>query len=157
MVMASTVTLATAASATASEIQISGNNPQNAGLSPGLFQSVDSGGTVPVSIAIFGLLADVTTAANAAQAITYIDTQLQNCSKLSAYLGASQNVLQSIYTTLSASAVNLKTAQSRIEDTDYAATTSALINGQIIKSAGTAMLAQANANPARLNMIGYQR
>jgi len=144
------VTLTTPILPNASEIDISGNDPGNAGFSAGIFRSVDSGGTVPVPLAVSGSVADVTTAANAEQTIDYIDTQIADCSNIAAYLGANQNVLQSIHSNLATSSVNLSTAQARIEDTDYAAETSALINGQILRNAGTAMLAQANANPARL-------
>ena len=42
---------------------------------------------------------------------------------------------------------NAEASRSRIEDTDYAETTSELARAQIIQQAGTAMLAQANQLP----------
>ena len=42
---------------------------------------------------------------------------------------------------------NAEASRSRIEDTDYAETTSELAKAQIIAQAGTAMLAQANQSP----------
>jgi flagellin len=145
-----TITLTTAASPYRSEIVISGNNPGNAGLSAGTVGSVDSGGTAPIPSAIAGPSADVTTAVNAEQTISYIDTQLANCNNISAYLGANQNVLASLHFNLTDSSSNLSAAQARIQDTDYAAATAALVRGQILQSAGMTMLAQANAMPKNI-------
>jgi flagellin len=145
-----TITLTTPASVTASEIVISGNNPTNAGLSAGTFRSVASGGTVPVQISVAGSVADVTSATNAEQTISFIDTQLAYCNNLAAYLGANENVLQTIHANLSTSSVNLQSAQARIEDTDYASETAILAQGKILQAATTAMLAQANVAPDRV-------
>jgi len=145
-----TLSLATSIVPSASQINITGNNPTLAGLSTGIFRSVDTGGTVTIPLTVSGSVADVTTAANAEQTINYIDTQITDCNNIAAYLGANQNVLQSIHSNLATSSVNLSTAQARIQDTDYAAATSTLISSQILKNASMAMLAQANANPGRL-------
>jgi len=145
-----TVTLTTTASSDASEISIGGNDSGNAGLTAGVYHSVDSGGTVAVPIAVAGSVADVSSAATAEQTISYIDTQLADCSSIAAYLGASQNTLAAIHSNLATGSVNLSAAQARIQDTDYAAATSALAGSQILQNAGTAMLAQANALPGRL-------
>lgn len=145
-----TLTLTTTASPQASNIVISGSNPGNAGLVAGTFKSVASGGTVPIAVAFAGPSANVTTSANAEQTIDYIDTQLANCINISAYLGTNQNVLTSIHSNLSESSVNLSAAQAQIQDTDYAAETAALVCGNILQSADTAMLAQANVEPKNL-------
>jgi flagellin len=144
-----TVTLTTSVSTNSSSIVISGSNPGNAGFSSGTFHSVASGGTAPVSVGA-GTVVDLSSATSAQQSITLIDSQLDNCNSLAAYLGANQVALTSIQSNLADSSVNLSTAQARIEDTDYASATASLVRGQILRSAGTAMLAQANAWPGTI-------
>jgi flagellin len=62
-------------------------------------------------------------------------------------LGAVQNRFTSTISNLNTASTNLSAAQSRIEDTDYAAETANLAHYQILQQAGTAMLAQANSLP----------
>jgi flagellin len=75
-------------------------------------------------LAIAGLIADVTSAANAEQTISFIDAQILHCNSIRAYLGATRNALTSIQANLSTSSANLQTARARVKDTDYAAATS---------------------------------
>jgi len=64
-----------------------------------------------------------------------------------AKLGAMQNKLQSTIGNLSIARDNLSHARSRIADTDIAEETSKLVQGNILQSAGIAVLAQANNTP----------
>jgi flagellin len=63
-------------------------------------------------------------------------------------LGAKINRLNFAADNLTNIATNTAASRSRIVDTDYAQTTSELARAQIIRQAGTAMLAQANQQPA---------
>ncbi len=66
-----------------------------------------------------------------------------------ASLGAIQNKLQSTVRNLGVSKENLAIARSRIADTDIASETSELVRGNILQSAGIAVLAQANTAPTQ--------
>jgi flagellin len=84
------------------------------------------------------------TAANAALAITAIDTAITKVSSQRAELGASQNRFESTIKSLQVSAENLSAAESRIRDTDMASEMVKFTSKNILSQAGTAMLAQAN-------------
>ncbi|MDE1942163.1 MAG: hypothetical protein KGI47_03325 [Betaproteobacteria bacterium] len=90
---------------------------------------------------------DVSTATDASNAIATIDGAINTVNTAMGQMGAVQNRFQSVVTTLQTSVQNLSAAQSRIQDTDFAATTASLTQAQILQQAGTAMLAQANALP----------
>jgi len=76
-----------------------------------------------------------------------IDTVLTNVNSTRATLGAVQNRFESTISNLRVAAENQAAARSRIMDADFAAETAALTRAQILQQAGTAMLAQANAQP----------
>ena len=84
------------------------------------------------------------TAANAALAITAIDTAINKVSSQRSDLGAAQNRFESTINSLQVSAENLSAAKSRIADTDMAAEMVKYTASNILQQAGTAMLAQAN-------------
>jgi flagellin len=88
----------------------------------------------------------VTTQANAEAALAVIDGALDKLNNQRAKLGAMSNRLDSTVNNLSNINVNVKSAQSRIEDADFAKETSALTKAQILSQAATSMLAQANAS-----------
>jgi len=67
-----------------------------------------------------------------------------------AQLGAYQDRFQTAITGLNTTSTNLQSARSAIQDTDYAAATSALSKAQILQQAGTAMVAQANTVPQNI-------
>jgi len=97
------------------------------------------------SIDVTTLTAGVPTGAN--NALQIIDSALSNINSSRAGLGALQNRFTNTITNLQTTSQNLSAAQSRIQDTDFAAETAALTRGQILQQAGTAMLAQANSLP----------
>jgi flagellin len=90
---------------------------------------------------------DVTSVTNANTALTAIDSALQQVATSAAQLGAYQNRFQAAITGINTDSTNLSAARSGIQDTDYAAATSALTKAQILQQAGTAMVAQANTIP----------
>lgn len=90
---------------------------------------------------------DISTVTGANSAINIIDAAINQIDSQQADLGAVQNRFTSAISNLQTSSTNLSAAQSRIEDTDYAAETANLAHYQILQQAGTAMLAQANSLP----------
>ncbi|MFF2824370.1 flagellin [Arthrobacter koreensis] len=80
----------------------------------------------------------------ASAAITTLDTQIKNVSTARADLGAQQNRMESTARSIAVSIENLSAANSRIRDTDMAQEMGNFTKSQILSSAATAMLAQAN-------------
>jgi flagellin len=91
---------------------------------------------------------DVDTAANAATAITNLDTAIAAVASQRATIGAGINRLSHAIENLTMISQETSASRSQVEDTDYASATTALAKGQIIQQAATAMLAQANQAPA---------
>ena len=87
---------------------------------------------------------DVSTATAANGSLATLDTELDTISSSRASLGAGQNRLDSVVSSLTNNATNLSDARSRIEDADYSAETTAMAKAQILSQASTAMIAQAN-------------
>ena len=87
---------------------------------------------------------DVSTATAANGSLATLDTELDTISSSRASLGAGQNRLESVVSSLTNNATNLSDARSRIEDADYSADTTAMAKAQILSQASTAMIAQAN-------------
>jgi flagellin len=90
---------------------------------------------------------DVLSTTTSNTALTSIDAALQQVASTGAQLGAYQNRFTAAITGLNTTATNLDAAKSSIQDTDYAAATSALSKAQILQQASTAMVAQANTVP----------
>ncbi len=84
---------------------------------------------------------------DARSALDNVDTAISKVFETRARLGATQNKLHATVNNLQIGKENLSSARSRIADTDVAAETSELVRGQILQSAGVAVLAQANAAP----------
>ena len=89
-------------------------------------------------------LGDVKTMTKANTAIGAVDTAIKAVNEQRATFGAASNRLEHSVDNMTNISVNAEASRSRIEDTDYAKTTSELARAQIIQQAGTAMLAQAN-------------
>ena len=91
--------------------------------------------------------ANVSTVANANDAIARTDSALTVVSTLRGQLGAIQNRFESTITNLTAVSESLTASRSRIQDADFAAETAALTRAQILQQAGISVLSQANAQP----------
>lgn len=87
---------------------------------------------------------NITSAANATQAITNLDNAITNAASERAVYGSYMSRLQHAADNLSNVATNLAASKSQIADADYAVETTELARTQIISQASTAMLAQAN-------------
>lgn len=84
---------------------------------------------------------------NAGDAITALSAALNKVDKYRGQYGSLANRFESIIDGLSSQSANLALAQSRIQDTDYAVETSAMLKAKILQDAGAAVLAQANQIP----------
>jgi flagellin len=117
------------------------------GAAGGLFGSAAAAGAgVTGTLSSVGA-ATVATQDGANSAIAVFDAALQKLNSIRAGLGAIQNRFGSTVSNLENTSQNLEAARSRVRDADFAAETAALTRGQILQQAGTAILAQANAQP----------
>jgi len=89
----------------------------------------------------------VTSSVNATNAINTIDSALTEINTASAQQGAFQNRLAAIINDLQSFSLSQTSAQSRIQDVDFAKETTNLAKSQILETSGSAMLAQANSSP----------
>lgn len=90
----------------------------------------------------------VSTMTLAASAISLADDALSQINTVRSNIGAFINRLNYAADNLANIATNTAASRSRIQDTDYAQATTELAKRQIIQQAATAMLAQANQQPA---------
>ncbi len=87
--------------------------------------------------------------------ITKVDAALDYISARRADFGASINRIQASISVNSISSQAMSQSRSRIEDADFSKETSALIREQILRSAATAILSQANASgQVALTLLG---
>ncbi|MFA6237985.1 MAG: flagellin [Bacteriovorax sp.] len=97
----------------------------------------------------------VSTKEGSQASLTKIDQAIQNVSGQRAELGAIQNRLTSTINNLQSSSENLNAANSRIRDTDFAAESARNTKMNILTSAGTSVLTQANAQgQGALKLLG---
>ncbi|BDU51075.1 flagellin N-terminal helical domain-containing protein [Haliovirga abyssi] len=89
----------------------------------------------------------ITSAASAETAITTINTAIESVSAERSKFGAMQNRLEHTINNLNTSSENLQAAESRIRDVDMSKEMVKFSKNKIISQSGTAMLAQANAQP----------
>ena len=90
---------------------------------------------------------DVSSFANASQAIKTVDSALSMVNTERAKFGALQSRFEATIQNLNISSENLTASRSRIQDADFATETANLSRAQILQQAGTAMVAQANQLP----------
>ena len=90
---------------------------------------------------------DVTTFANATDALKTVDSALAFINGSRAQLGALQSRFDTTIANLNVTSENLSASRSRIVDADFAKETANLSRAQILQQAGTAMVAQANQLP----------
>lgn len=91
----------------------------------------------------------------AQESLAVIDKAIESMSGQRAELGALQNRLLSTSNNLEVSIENMSAANSRIRDVDYATATAENAQNNILKQAGTSVLAQANTLPQQaLRLVG---
>ncbi len=100
-------------------------------------------------------LVSVSSMENAVSALEIVDQALQSVNNLRADLGAYQNRLEFTINTLAIQEENAAASESAIRDADIARETIRFTRNQILVSAGTSVLAQANVLPqTALQLIG---
>lgn len=125
----------------------------------------DNNANQTIGIALTTLQADATNLglagqtvnnqANSLLAIAAADTALQNLATRRATLGATQNRLEFTINTLAIEEENSAASESAIRDADIAQETVIFTRNQILVSAGTSILAQANVVPqTALQLLG---
>ena len=98
---------------------------------------------------------DITTSSNSNQAISEMDTAINNINSERAGIGAVINRVTYANDNLTNISQNTSESRSRILDTDYAKASAELARTQIISQAATAILAQANQQPQTvLKLLG---
>ncbi|CAD6557343.1 A-type flagellin [Paraburkholderia hiiakae] len=93
---------------------------------------------------------NISTASGASMAMESIDNALNTLNNLQATLGAAQNRFTAIGTTQQAQSTDLSSAQSSIQDADFAQETANLSKAQVLQQAGISVLAQANSQPQQI-------
>jgi flagellin len=83
----------------------------------------------------------------AAKAIDYLNTAINFVSDMRAALGIQERRLNSVVEDLNSESINVSAAKSRIWDADMASEITNFTRLQILQQSGTAILAQANAQP----------
>lgn len=97
----------------------------------------------------------LSTTASAVSAISTIDTALRSVTSLRSTFGAFQNRLEFTINTLAIQEENSAASESAIRDANIAAETIGFTRNQILVSAGTSVLAQANVVPqTALQLLG---
>lgn len=89
----------------------------------------------------------LTTTAKAQSAIQVVNSAIISIAAIRSGLGTLQRRLGHIINDLTSEDINISAARSRIRDTDFAAQISEFTKLQILQQSGTAILAQANAQP----------
>jgi flagellin len=90
---------------------------------------------------------DITTAANASQAVNALSNAVSTLGAAQAAVGKGENNFNYAMNLAQSQTTNLAAAESRIRDADLAAEAANLTKAQILVQAGTAALAQANSAP----------
>nr|WP_295784513.1 flagellin [Rhodoferax sp.] len=138
--------VALAASTTAAQSTVGGyitlDSQKSFALSSGTSQ-LTTGGSALNNVANV----DITTFANATNALKTVDAALGFINGERAKLGALQSRFETSISNLQVTSENLSASRSRIQDADFAAETANLSRAQILQQAGTAMVAQANQLP----------
>jgi flagellin len=109
-----------------------------------VFQSTTNAATFAITDNAAANRTQSAAATNAGNAITLIDTMINEATKEQATLGAYISRLTHAADNLANVSANTDQSRSRIQDADYAVETTNLARTQIIAQASTAMLAQAN-------------
>ena len=98
---------------------------------------------------------NISSVTSAVASLSVLDVAIQSVTVLRAELGATQNRLEFTISVLGIQEQNMAAAESNIRDADIAIETLAFTRNQILVSAGTTILAQANVIPqAALQLLG---
>lgn len=93
---------------------------------------------------------NISTQSGASMAMESIDNAMTTLNNLQATLGAAQNRFTAIGSTQQAQSTDLSSAQSSIQDANFAEETANLSKAQVLQQAGISVLAQANSQPQQI-------
>jgi flagellin len=131
------------------DFQVDINNTDNDRIA---FNAGDQNATLD-NLGVGGL--DYTSKDGARSAIELVDTAQKQVNGFRANLGALQSRLTSTSDQINVSIENMSAANSRIRDTDIAATSAELAKNNIMQNASVSVLAQANQQPGMaLKLVG---
>ncbi|MDR1641022.1 MAG: flagellin [Clostridiales bacterium] len=99
------------------------------------------------SLGLHGMKVDISNAGAISKLLSKIDNALKIVTNSRAELGAKQNRLEYTMKSLDISSENLSSSESRIRDTDMAKEMMNLTKANVLSSAATSMLSQANQQP----------
>jgi flagellin len=94
--------------------------------------------------------ADITTLANAQNAIDYVQTAIESVLSYKGTLGAINNRLEYTVANLNNIIENVSAARSRVLDADFALETANMTKAMVLQQAGISVLAQANQSPQQV-------
>jgi flagellin len=98
---------------------------------------------------------DISTVDGAQKALVAVDNAIAQVASQRADLGAIQNRMESTVSNLQVTSENLNSANSRIQDADFASETAELQRTNVLQQAGISVLAQANASGQQvLSLLG---
>lgn len=144
-------------SGTGSTFQIGAENDANNQIS----FSIDSANTDDLGKNATGATAtdisdtDLSSAANAQDAMIVLDKAISDIAEIRGDIGANMNRLDYAASNLASTIENVQAAESVIRDVDMAAEMTSFTKNQILLQAGTSMLAQANMAPQNvLSLLG---
>jgi flagellin len=106
-------------------------------------------GSGALTYSLLGTTADASVSASR-NALTGLDNAIKSLTSRRGTLGASQSRLSSALNYISLSRDNFIEAESRIRDADVASDVAEMVRLQVLQQATTAVLAQANQQPARV-------
>jgi len=108
-----------------------------------------------VSAALAASIGSAALASGATEAMTALDTAIDNVTTARAGLGAVQSRFESAINNLQIGVENQSASRGRIVDADFAVESAALTRSQILQQAGSAMVSQANSAPQNvLSLLG---
>jgi len=119
------------------QFSIEGVNPTDAGLEGGIVGNAPDNNLETI---------DVTTQEGANRSIEVIDRALSQVSNARSGFGAVQNRLESSISNLSNVSENVKAANSRIRDADFASSVADMVRARILEQANVSVLSQANVS-----------
>lgn len=116
----------------------------------------EAGQTMNVSLSAASVRAlgltdvDVGSSFNAQRSILHLDEALEFLNGQRATIGAQLSRFDSTISSLQVSVENASQSRSRVLDADYASETASLVRANVLRQAGVAVAAQANADPQRV-------
>ena len=112
--------------------------------------TTSQGTTLSSTTAAGGATADISTAQNAANAVTALSNAVSSLGTAQATVGKGQNNLTYAVNLAQSQLSNLAAAESRIRDADLANEAANMTKAQVLLQAGVAALAQANSAPQQI-------